>query len=93
MAGVGLIFVSCILFIHLGLGEAICETLKIRFALLKCVKCLSFWAVLAYSLVFTSYSWESCIALSFSLSYLSLWIDLCLAKIARAYEELYDKQD
>ena len=88
--GVGLIFVSCCLFIHLGLGEAICKTLKTNFILLKCVKCLSFWSILAYSLLLTNWRWELCFACSFSLAYLALWVDLALKKIAEVYEKLYD---
>ena len=89
MMGVGLIFVSCCLFIHLGLGEAICKTLKIDFILFKCVKCLSFWAVLAYTLLFTEFCWELCLALSFIMAYVALWVDLALMKIAEAYEKFY----
>lgn len=89
MMGVGLIFVSCCLFIHLGLGEAICKTLKIDFILFKCVKCLSFWAILAYTFLFTQYCWELCLALSFMMAYVALWVDLALMKIAEVYEKFY----
>lgn len=90
MMGIGLIFLSCCLFIHLGLGQAINKTLKIRFVLFKCVKCLTWWSILAYTLLLTNYRLEICLALSFSLSYMSLWVDLALAKIAKLYEKLYE---
>lgn len=89
MEGVGLIFISCCLFIHLGLGKAICRTLRIRLVLFKCVKCLTFWSVLAYTLAFTAYRWESCLAISFISAYLSLWVELALNKLAKVYEEHY----
>lgn len=89
MSGVGLIFLSCCLFIHLGLGKAICKTLRIRFVLFKCSKCLTFWSMIAYTLLFTSFSWESCLAISFTASYLSLWMELGLNKLANVYEKHY----
>ena len=89
MMGVGLIFVSCCLFVHLGLGKAICKTLKIRFAFLKCVKCLTFWSTIAYTLLFTHFRWESCLAISFTASYLSLWVEMALNRLARMYEKYY----
>ena len=91
MVGVGLIFLSCCLFVHLGLGQAICKALKIKFVLFKCVKCLTFWSILAYTLFLTSYRWELCLAMSFVLSYSALWIDLCLAKLSKVYEKLYEQ--
>lgn len=89
MQGVGLIFVSCCLFIHLGLGKAICKTLKIRFVLFTCVKCLTFWSILIYTLLFTALRWEACIAISFISAYLALWVELALNKLADVYEEYY----
>lgn len=93
MVGVGLIFLSCVLFIHLGLGKAICDTFEIDFVLFRCVKCLSFWTILAYTLLFTQYRWESCLALSFLLSYAALWADLALMKIAKVYEGFYEEDE
>ena len=89
MRGVGLIFLSCCLFIHLGLGKAICKTLRIRFVLFKCVKCLTFWSMITYTLLFTPFQWELCLAISFIASYLSLWVELALNKLARVYEKHY----
>lgn len=91
MSGVGLIFLSCCLFIHLGLGQAICKVLKMKFVLFKCVKCCTFWCILAYTLFFTDYRWELCLAISFLSSYLALWFDLALAKLSKVYEKLYEQ--
>ena len=92
MEGVGLMFVSCCLFVHLGLGKAICRFLRVKLVLLRCVKCFTFWVMLAYTLAFTDLRWESCLALSFMLAYLALWVDLALNKIAKLYEE-YNQED
>ena len=85
MAGIALVWFSAVMFIHMGLGEAVERTLHIRFPLLHCVKCLSFWTTLAYSLFVVKLPCEVAIALS----YASLWADLALAKLSIVYEDLY----
>ena len=87
MWGIGCVFVSCVLFIHLGLGEAIERTLRIRFVLLRCVKCLTFWSMLVYSLIHSS-PLENALCLSFVSAYAALWADIPLAKLANLYEKL-----
>lgn len=89
MWGVAAILISCCLFIHLGLGEAIEKTLHIRFVLLRCVKCLTFWSVLGYSLLCSTLPAVACVAVAFGSSYASLWIDLLLAKLSVKYEDIY----
>ena len=89
MWGVVAVTVSCCLFIHLGLGEAIEKTLHIRFVLLRCVKCLTFWTVLGYSLLRLTLPVEGCICIAFASAYIALWTDLLLAKLADIYEKLY----
>lgn len=91
MLGMVSIFVSCVLFIHMGLGEAICETLHIDFIIFKCVKCMTFWTMLIFSLIFTKITWSACIAVSFLASYAALWADLALSKIAKIYDNEYEK--
>lgn len=92
MWGIGCIFISCVLFIHLGLGEAVECTLKVRFVLLRCVKCLTFWSVLAYSLVH-SLPVEVALCAAFVSAYAALWMDIPLAKLATLYENLYKDMD
>lgn len=89
MMGVGLIFLSCVLFVHLGLGATICRIIRLDIYLLKCPRCMTFWSILAYTLFATDYGWEVCISSSFVASYLSLWADLVFKKIAEVYEKLY----
>lgn len=87
MLGIACTFVSCVLFIHLGLGDAISRVTRINFVLFRCVKCLTFWSVLGYSVcIHLPLVYSVCIA--FICSYLSLWIELILGKLAERYEEL-----
>lgn len=90
MIGVVLIWFSCVMFVHLGLGQTICDLVRKDITVLTCQKCLSFQVVLAYTFIFTHYSVEWCFAMAFMASYLALWADLLLYKIARLYEKLYD---
>lgn len=92
MWGIGCIFVSCVLFIHLGLSDAISRVLNVRFVLLKCVKCLTFWSVLTYSLCL-SLPVEVCLCVAFACAYASLWAEFLLGKIACKYEEWNENMD
>lgn len=89
MWGIATVLISCCLFIHLGLGQAIENTLHIHCVLLQCVKCLTFWSVLSYSLFLTNFRIEECVLISFTSSYTSLWIDLLFTKLAIIYETIY----
>lgn len=91
MLGIVCIFISCVLFIHLGLGETIGKIMRTDFILFKCVKCLTFWCVLGYSLINLPVEYSVCIA--FVLSYASLWVELLLGIIAKRYEELSENVD
>ena len=87
MAGILLVWFSCVMFVHLGLGQTTCDVLRLDVVVLRCQKCLSFQTILAYSLLCTDLSVEMCAASSFALAYLALWADLLLSKIADVYEE------
>lgn len=91
--GILAVLMSSCLFIHLGLGETICRILRHDIVILKCVKCLTFWSVLLYSLVHTDLSAVTCVAMSFGSSYASLWIDLILNKIRLRYEKEWELLD
>ena len=88
MKGIVLIWFSCVMFIHMGLADAIAQRLKVQCALLSCAKCLSFWSVLAYSLFEVQLPWPNCLAVAFLMAYASLWAELGLGKIARLYENI-----
>ena len=87
---VALITVSCVLFIQMGLCEAIEDLLLIKFRVLSCPKCLTMWACLSY-FVLHQYSFVPSIATSFIASYLSQWIVLLYDAIALLYNYLYEE--
>ncbi len=93
MWGIGCVFISCVLFVHLGLGEAIERTICIRITLLRCVKCLTFWTTAAYSLFFTPLPVEASLCIGFLSAYAALWADLLLGIIANQYEKLTQSMD
>lgn len=86
MIGIACILTACCLFIHLGMGDTINKITKCDFILFRCVKCLTFWSVLGYSL-YISYALEKAMCVAFVCAYASLWIDLLLDKLAKEYEE------
>lgn len=89
MWGVVSVWLCACLFIHLGLGQAVNKVLHIDFVLFRCVKCLSFWSVLTYSLFFVHLPVEFCLLIAFAAAYAALWADLLLAFLATKYENLY----
>lgn len=88
MWGIVCIFICCCLFIHLGLGEAINKTMRLRFVLFRCVKCLTFWVVTGYSLFVTSLPIEMSLCIGFICAYMALWSDILLGYLANIYEKL-----
>ena len=92
MIGVALVWFSAVMFVHMGLGEAICKTSRIRFILFLCPKCMSFWTVLGYSLLIVKFPIEVSVAVAFLLSYAAIWFDLLLGKLADVYESLESKE-
>lgn len=83
-----LLVVACVLFVNMGLSDAIQETLNIRFRIVSCVKCLCFWVSLIYLLVCRC-RFVTAVGASFLLSYLALWADLGLSALNRKYNEIY----
>lgn len=88
MMSVGYILLCCVLFVHLGLGEAISKVIRRNLSLFRCVKCTTFWAILAYTLL-NDYEPVKCVALAFACSYIALWVDLLFSMIAVLYEKYY----
>lgn len=88
MLGIACVFISCCLFIHLGLGEAIEKTIHLRFVLFHCVKCLTFWMITGYSFFVVSLPLEYSLCIGFACAYVALWSDLLLYYIAVKYEKL-----
>lgn len=84
MGGVACVLICCVLFIHLGMGETICNIIKRDVTLLQCTKCLTFWSVLCYSLFHTDVL--TSITTAFVTAYIALWAELLLDKARKWYE-------
>lgn len=89
MKSVGLILLCCVLFVHMGMGDAVSKVVRRNLSLFHCVKCTTFWSILAYTIFFTGTDPIMCTALAFCCSYIALWVDLIFSKIAVWYEKWY----
>ena len=85
-----LITVSCVLFIQMGLSDAIQEFVGLKSKIFSCVKCLSFWTNLSY-LVFTKHCLLLSVSISFLASYCALWMALLYDGLASLYNWIYEK--
>ena len=85
-----MIAASCVLFVHMGLSEAVQEHLRIRLRFLSCPKCMTFWCVLAWSLL-TGHDAVRAVAVSFLFAYAALWAALLLDGLAVIYNLLYEQ--
>ena len=85
-----LLTVSAVLFVQMGLSEAIQSVLRFKSRILSCPRCASFWAVLAWSLLHRNPVLPS-VAASFLCSYLSLWLALAYDAVAVIYNKAYGK--
>lgn len=81
---------SCVLFIQMGLSEAIQEFLSIKLRIISCPKCLTMWACLLFLLLNGTPLLVS-IATSFICSYCALWLSLLYDLGAELYNEIYAK--
>lgn len=89
MKSVGLLLLCCVLFVHMGMGDAVSKVVRRGLSLFQCVKCTTFWVILAYTVFFTAADPVLCTALAFICSYIALWLDLLLSKFAVWYEKWY----
>ena len=85
-----LITVSAVLFVQMGLSEAIQDVLSFKSKVLSCPRCCTFWSVLAWSLLHRNAVVPS-VAASFICSYLSLWLALLYDAVAVIYNKAYGK--
>lgn len=84
-----IVMIASLLAQHLGLTDAVS---KILTKILKCPRCLSFWAVLAVLL------WLRCnliiaMGLSILMAYLSVWIGMLLVLASKLYDRLWQKNE
>lgn len=84
-----LITVSCVLFVQMGLSDAVQETLRFRSRIASCPKCLTMWTNLAYMLL-TRHMLVESVAVSFICSYAALWLALIYDILATLYNYIYD---
>ena len=84
-----MVMVSCVLFINMGLCEAIEKTLSVRFKILSCPKCLTMWSCLA-CLLLKGYEIIPSIAVSFIISYFAMWLTLVLDLLSTLYNKSYE---
>lgn len=68
-----LITLICVLFVQMGLSDAIQETLHVRLRIASCPKCLTMWVTLACLLLHGNRILES-VAASFISAYAALWL-------------------
>lgn len=85
-----LITVTCVLFVQMGLSEAIGEILHTKFRILSCAKCMTFWAC-CFALLSGGYGLLESVAASFISSYCALWLALLYDMLATLYNKLYEQ--
>ena len=85
-----LLAASCVLFVNMGLSDALQEFFGFHSRILSCPKCLTFWTALAFLLV-SRCRFVTAVGASFLLSYLALWADLGLSALNRIYNESYEQ--
>lgn len=84
------ITVSVVLFIQMGLSEAIQDVIQIRIRFLTCPKCLTWWSCMCY-LTITGHPLLVSLATSFIASYCALWLSLLYDSLALLYNYCYEQ--
>ena len=84
-----LITVSCVLFVQMGLSDAVQETLRFRSRIASCPKCCAFWCNLGYFLL-TGHGVVASVAASFICSYCAMWLAMAYDAVAVLYNRIYE---
>ena len=84
----GIVF-ACTAANHLGLIAAVSSVLHRQLPFISCVKCFSFWAVLAYCLL-GGCSVITSLAISFLSAWSAVWLDLLMGIIDKLYIKVYE---
>ena len=87
LIGIGYILVVCVLYIHLGMGDTLGRIFHSEAYVFKCVKCITWQSVLAYTICLSDLNVLACLAISFASAYVALWLELALSKLASLYEK------
>ena len=81
--------VCCVLFVQMGLADAILEELRLKAGLLSCPKCLTFWSTLLWQ-IFHGQPALAALTASFLFSYAALWLALIYDYLAIIYNKAYE---
>ena len=84
------ITVICVLFVQMGLVNAIGKLIHYEFRVLSCPKCLVFWASIGWHLLHSNPLLDTVFA-SFLSSYAALWLSLIYDYVATKYNQTYKK--
>ena len=88
--------IACIVFActaanHIGPIPDIERFIKRKLPVVGCVKCLTFWAVLAYGCWKTNgENARAVLAIAFLSAWAAIWLDLCMGMIDKLYLKIYD---
>ena len=85
-----MITVSCVLYINMGLHDAIVERIGFSNPITGCPRCLTFWSVLVANIVHR-YPIITSVAVSFLCSYAALWLSLLYDYLSTIYNEFYER--
>ena len=89
IAEAALVTLCCVLFISMGLSEAIQRVARLRIGFLSCPKCLTYWSCLV-RLLTGGYPPLESVAASFISSYVALWLSLLYDVLAAEYNKIYE---
>ena len=81
---------ACVLYIDMGLHDAIVRRVGFSLPITGCPKCLTFWLVLASSLLHRGSVVQS-VAVSFLCSYAALWLSLAYDALTTLYNYIYER--
>ena len=84
------ILISCVLFVQMGLSDAVQEKLHLKVKFASCPKCLTFWSSLAWLLLHGRGPVHS-IAASLVASYCALWLVMLYDALALLYNYIYEQ--
>ena len=84
-----LVTVSCVIFVQMGLVDAIGKVLRYEFKIISCPKCLTFWVSLAVHVIHGRGVLETVTA-SFLSAYSALWLSLFYDALALLYNKGYE---
>lgn len=88
---VAAVIISAVLVNYLGLIEAVEKVIRHKLPILDCPRCLTFWSVLLWLVINSTWHIAIIVATSFLASYLANWIELIFGLLDKLYEYIYKK--